>query len=99
MTESPTAAAALPPFDAVIFDLDGVVTDTAAVHEAAWTELYEVLKDPRVPPTARRSPFNTRDYQKYVDGRGRNSAAVLAAGGLSRAFDLVIDGEIARKRG
>lgn len=49
MTASPTAAAALSPFDAVIFDLDGVVTDTAAVHETVWTELFnEVLKDPLV---------------------------------------------------
>jgi beta-phosphoglucomutase-like phosphatase (HAD superfamily) len=26
--------------DAVIFDLDGVVTDTASIHAAAWTTLF-----------------------------------------------------------
>jgi hypothetical protein len=41
MTTSPTASAALSPFDAVIFDLDGVVTDTASVHEAAWKQLFD----------------------------------------------------------
>ena len=27
-------------FDAILFDLDGVVTPTADVHERAWTELF-----------------------------------------------------------
>ena len=28
-------------FDAVIFDLDGVVTRTAKAHEAAWKKLFD----------------------------------------------------------
>ena len=28
-------------FDAVIFDLDGVLTDTATVHAAAWKQLFD----------------------------------------------------------
>ena len=33
-------------FDAVIFDLDGVITDTAGVHAAAWKEMFDgFLKD------------------------------------------------------
>lgn len=33
-------------FDAVIFDLDGVVTDTATVHAEAWKRMFdEFLKD------------------------------------------------------
>jgi phosphoglycolate phosphatase-like HAD superfamily hydrolase len=28
-------------FDAVIFDLDGVITKTAKVHAAAWKELFD----------------------------------------------------------
>jgi beta-phosphoglucomutase-like phosphatase (HAD superfamily) len=36
------------PYDAVIFDMDGVVTDTASVHAAAWKLLFdEVLSDLR----------------------------------------------------
>jgi beta-phosphoglucomutase family hydrolase len=72
MTESPTVAAALAPVDAVIFDMDGVVTDTAEVHAAAWKELFDAaLQDPRVPPDARTDPFTDVDYLKYVDGRTR----------------------------
>lgn len=36
-TVVPTGA--IMPYDAVIFDMDGVVTDTASVHAAAWKEL------------------------------------------------------------
>jgi len=31
-------------FDAVLFDLDGVVTRTAELHAAAWAELFERLR-------------------------------------------------------
>ena len=72
MTESPTAAAALAPVDAVVFDLDGVVTDTAEFHAAAWKELFDaVLQDSRIPQDARRDPFTDADYLSYVDGRTR----------------------------
>lgn len=72
MTESPTVAAALAPVGAVVFDLDGVVTDTAELHAAAWKELFDaVLQDPRIPPAALRDPFTDADYLRYVDGRTR----------------------------
>ena len=33
-------------FDAVIFDLDGVITDTAAIHSTAWKQMFdEYLRD------------------------------------------------------
>ena len=74
MTGSPTASAALSPFDAVIFDLDGVVTDTASVHEAAWRQLFDaVLTDPRVPADVRTDRFSSSDYLNYVDGRPREA--------------------------
>lgn len=72
MTESPTVAAALAPVDAVIFDMDGVVTDTAEVHAAAWKQLFDAaLLDPRIQTGARRDPFTDSDYLRYVDGRTR----------------------------
>jgi beta-phosphoglucomutase family hydrolase len=65
-------AGTLSPFDAVIFDLDGVVTDTASVHLAAWRELLDsVLQDKRLPAEVGRGPFTDEDYRQYVDGRSR----------------------------
>ena len=70
MTESPTVAAALAPVDAVIFDLDGVVTDTAELRAAAWKQLFDdVLQDPRLPAGTRRDPFSADDYRDLVAGR------------------------------
>jgi trehalose-phosphatase len=61
-------------FDAVIFDLDGVVTQTAQVHAAAWKALFDEYFDQR----RRRGesevpPFDVvRDYRLYVDGKPRH---------------------------
>ena len=30
-------------YDAVIFDLDGVVTDTASIHAKAWTSMFDAV--------------------------------------------------------
>ena len=69
---SPTAASAMSPFDAVIFDLDGVVADTAEVHEMAWKGLFDgVLQDPRASGADRSGPFTGSDYRRFVDGRPR----------------------------
>lgn len=58
----------------VVFDLDGVLTDTAALHFAAWRELFDGVLD-------NVAPFTLDDYRRYVDGRGRTDgvAGVLAA--------------------
>ena len=62
MTESPTVAAALAPVDAVVFELDGVVLDTAELRAAAWKRLLaDVFQDPRLPARARRDPLNDAD--------------------------------------
>jgi len=78
---------AAPPQDAVIFDMDGVVTDTAAVHAAAWKRLFDpVLADDRSGGrSAPQRPFDLdSDYRRYVDGRAREDgvAAFLAARGI-----------------
>ncbi len=78
---------ATPPFDAVIFDMDGVVTDTASLHASAWKELFDaVLADPRVAPRGELEPFDVElDYRRYVDGRAREDGVTgfLAARGVS----------------
>ncbi|MGW0181195.1 trehalose-phosphatase, partial [Nocardia sp. NPDC003345] len=71
--------------DAVIFDMDGVVTDSAALHAAAWTELFDAFLAARpAGPGQDRSPFTAADYLKYVDGKPRYQgvADFLAARGL-----------------
>ena len=58
--------------DAVLFDLDGVVTRTAQVHAAAWKRLFDAY----LRTHAERSggpfkPFTPEDYRRYVDGLPR----------------------------
>lgn len=76
---------ALPPYEAVIFDMDGVVTDTAGMHAAAWKRVFdEVLVDPRA-GAAEAAPFDAEtDYRRYVDGRSREAgvSAFLSARGI-----------------
>lgn len=58
-------------FDAAVFDMDGVITDTARVHAAAWARLFdEYLAGPVGPDVDRRS-FAEEDYRRFVDGRAR----------------------------
>lgn len=73
---SPTdrpAASIRAPYAAVIFDMDGVVTDTAELHAYAWKRLFDaVLADPRASATGVVRPFDmVADYRRYVDGRAR----------------------------
>ncbi len=60
-------------YDAIVFDLDGVVTDTADVHAAAWKQLFDgVLKKHAEKTGAEFVPFDKNaDYLKYVDGKPR----------------------------
>jgi beta-phosphoglucomutase family hydrolase len=51
---------------ACLFDLDGVLTDTASVHRAAWKQTFDVLLTARALP-----PFTDDDYASYVDGKPR----------------------------
>ena len=86
MTESPTVAAALAPVDAVIFDLDGVVTDTGELRAAAWKQLVDdVMKDPRLPADARRGPLTDDDFARCIEGRTWEDgvAAFLASRGVA----------------
>jgi beta-phosphoglucomutase family hydrolase len=69
---------------AFIFDMDGVVTDTATIHAAAWKALFDdVLRELG---GGDGSPFDeVRDYRAYVDGRPREDGVrtFLAARGFA----------------
>jgi beta-phosphoglucomutase family hydrolase len=59
--------------DACLFDLDGVLTDTASVHRKAWKAMFDEYLRARAERTGDRFvPFDTEsDYQTYVDGKKR----------------------------
>ena len=72
--------------DAVLFDLDGVVTDTAAVHEAAWQELFDDYLSRRpAAPNEDHGPFTSGDYRHFIDGKPRYDGArdFLASRGVA----------------
>ncbi|MFF3291007.1 HAD family hydrolase [Streptomyces sp. NPDC003023] len=74
---------------AVVLDTDGVITDSARVHAAAWKTAFDacLLANPPDDPAARR-PFDVQDdYLRHVDGRSRQdgAAAFLASRGLRLA--------------
>lgn len=54
-------------YDAVLFDLDGVITPTAVVHMHAWSKMFNDFL------TARgiEEPYTDQDYYDYVDGKPR----------------------------
>ncbi len=56
---------------AFLFDLDGVITDTAAVHAVAWKRLFDSYLEERAGGGAF-EPFRVpEDYHAYVDGKAR----------------------------
>lgn len=61
-------------FDAVIFDMDGVLTKTAGLHAKAWKELFDdVLRRRSERDGEPFRPFDAgRDYLAYVDGKPRD---------------------------
>jgi beta-phosphoglucomutase family hydrolase len=59
---------------ALLFDLDGVLTQTATVHAAAWKQMFDEFLHARAQETG--EPFvpfdEADDYDRYVDGRPRD---------------------------
>jgi beta-phosphoglucomutase family hydrolase len=77
---------------ACLFDLDGVLTDTASVHAAAWKQMFDDYLRARAEREGGEfRPFDVKaDYGPYVDGRPRlegtdtflrSRGIVLPAGG------------------
>ena len=72
-------------YDAVVFDMDGVITDTAGLHAALWKELFDAYLADRTRRSGRAYPrFADGDYLAYVDGKHRDDgvAAFLASRGI-----------------
>ena len=60
-------------FDAVLFDLDGVLTATAKVHAACWKKTFDDYLQQRAAKSGEPfQPFDLeKDYNLYVDGKPR----------------------------
>ena len=60
-------------YDAVLFDLDGVVTDTAGLHAKCWKQMFDEYLQKRARQRGEAFlPFDiATDYRLYVDGKPR----------------------------
>jgi len=71
---------------ACLFDLDGVLTDTAKVHAAAWKQMFDAHLEDQAKRTGQPFvPFDAKqDYDEYVDGKPRYDGvrSFLAARGI-----------------
>jgi alpha,alpha-trehalase len=81
-------------YDAVVFDMDGVVTQTASVHEAAWKSLFDDYLRQRAAETGGQfREFTPDDYLRYVDGKPRYDGVrdFLASRGLTLPWGAETD--------
>src|SRR3954465_5096083 len=61
---------------ALLFDCDGVLTQTAKIHAAAWKEMFDdYLRQRAQRPGEPLVPFTADDYARYVDGKLRADGA------------------------
>ncbi|MDF2762688.1 MAG: hypothetical protein K0S83_1422 [Thermomicrobiales bacterium] len=60
-------------YDAVLLDLDGVITDTANLHAACWKQMFDEYLQKRATQRGEAfRPFDlATDYRLYVDGKPR----------------------------
>ena len=83
-------------YDAVLFDLDGVLTRTASVHAAAWKKLFDGFLEQRATQAGEPFvPFDIdADYRRYVDGKPRYDgvAAFLESRGIELPLGAPEDG-------
>jgi beta-phosphoglucomutase family hydrolase len=72
---------------ACLFDLDGVLTETAKVHDAAWKQMFDGFLRERSAATGQPFvPFDpVKDYDEYVDGKPRldGTRSFLASRGIT----------------
>jgi beta-phosphoglucomutase family hydrolase len=74
-------------FDAVLFDMDGVLTDTSRPHAASWKAMFDpwlAARPPRAGEDLR--PYDTREeYRRHAEGRLRYDGvrSFLEARGIS----------------
>ena len=73
------------PFEAVVSDMDGVLTRTAGLHERAWRQLFDAyLQEREAARQESHRPFSRADYRAHLDGKPRYDgvADFLASRGI-----------------
>ncbi|AEF41246.1 HAD family hydrolase [Hoyosella subflava] len=75
--------------EAVLFDLDGVLTDTAAVHERAWAQVMSEFLD----SYGGVEPYSVADYYTHLDGKQRQKGiqSLLASRGIDLPAESVTE--------
>src|SRR6516164_4106346 len=84
---------------AFLFDLDGVLTQTAKVHAAAWKEMFDEFLRERSRRTGEAFvPFESSDYKRHVDGklRAEGTKSFLVSRGIHLS-DEEVDALASRK--
>ncbi|WP_445780235.1 HAD family hydrolase [Shewanella sp.] len=79
---------------AVLFDLDGVISDTAVTHAQAWKAVFDQVLSS---DDSKFTPFDEKiDYLRYVDGKSRQAgiADFLASRGIHLPMGDAIDSGI-----
>lgn len=70
---------------ACLFDVDGVLTQTATVHASAWKQMFnDFLRSRAANFGEQLGPFTAKDYDRYVDGKPRQDGtrSFLASRGI-----------------
>jgi beta-phosphoglucomutase family hydrolase len=76
-------------YDAILFDLDGVITPTAVVHMRAWSEMFNAF----LADSPGQAPYTDADYFAHVDGKPRYDGVrdFLVSRGIEAPQDLVVE--------
>lgn len=79
-------------YEAVLFDLDGVVTPTAIVHMRAWSDMFNAFLE-SWDGEGDTAPYTDADYYAHVDGKPRYDGVrdFLTSRGIPAPQDRVVE--------
>lgn len=90
---SPLLIGLPPEIEACLFDLDGVLTQTAKVHAAAWKTMFDEYMRER----AQKGGEEFREFDPVRESSSTNCRDVLDAAGILDLFEVIVDGIVAER--